>query len=105
MISSEMPLKNDDRLNIRLPGDLLVTLEEIQKKHGLNATEIARRCLEAVADFYNKHGFFSFPVRLEPEAGFIERAIQYGTSVNLGGLDKEKAAETTRAKATGKKAG
>jgi hypothetical protein len=49
---------------------MLVTLAEIQEKHGLNATEIARRLLEKVCEFYRVNGYFAFPVRLFPEAEF-----------------------------------
>jgi hypothetical protein len=105
MLSAEMPLKNDDRLNIRVPGDLLATLDEIQKKHGLSATEIARRCLEGVAEFYRENGYFAFPVKIQP--GDVWAKIHQQTSANLTGIEKEKAkaGETARAKATGKKAG
>jgi antitoxin component of RelBE/YafQ-DinJ toxin-antitoxin module len=69
---NEMPQKNDDRLAIRLPGELLETLAEIQEKHGLTPTEIARRCLDQVAGFYRENGYFSFPVHIVPNAEFLK---------------------------------
>jgi hypothetical protein len=64
-----------------MPGELLETLAEIQTRHGLTPTEIARRCLEQVAEFYRKNGFFSFPVHIEPEAAFLQRARQYKSAI------------------------
>jgi hypothetical protein len=84
---NDMALKNNDRLNIRLPSDLISTLNEIQEKHGLGASEITRRCLEAVAEFYRQHGFFSFPVKMEPEAGWLMRAVEYQAAQNKTGAE------------------
>lgn len=98
---NDMALKNDDRLNIRLPGELLETLADIQAKHGLNATEIARRCLEQVAAFYREHGFFTFPVKIEPEAGFLERAMQYKTDSAIAGAKREAEAKEKPRRKTG----
>lgn len=94
---NEMPQKNDDRLAIRLPGELLETLSEIQSRHGLTPTEIARRCLEQVAEFYRKNGFFTFPVHIEPEAAFLQRARSFLESSDAGlpavaGTDAEREA-------------
>jgi hypothetical protein len=85
--------KKTGQLNISLPPELVVTLDEIRAKHGLNGTEIARRLLESVAEFYRLHGYFSFPVRLWPEAEFLTAVINtQETAADRARLAKSEAA-------------
>ena len=102
MVSADMPLKNDDRLTIRLPSDLLTTLEEIQKQHGLNATEIARRCLEQVAAFYRENGYFAFPVKILPEKEFLQNVVRTTEAARLAAVAQEEG-EAELAKLTSQK--
>lgn len=90
MNTREMAAKNDDRITVRLPGDILETLAVIQEKHGLTSPEIARRLLEQVCEFYTVHGYFAFPVRLFPEAEFLTNVVNTA----------ETAADRARLKAT-----
>jgi hypothetical protein len=68
---NDMPQKNDDRLSVRVPSELRAVLAEIEEKHGYGEPLLARKCLEAVAAFYKKHGYFSFPVHVVPDAEFV----------------------------------
>jgi hypothetical protein len=43
-------------------------LNAIDEKHGIAPVELARRLVEAACSFYETHGWFSFPVVIEPEA-------------------------------------
>lgn len=101
MLPSEMPLKNDDRLSIRLPGDILEKLAAIQEKHGLTPTEIARRLLEQVCEFYTVHGYFAFPVRIFPEAEFLTSVLQ--TTETAADREKLRTSELARAKSKNQK--
>lgn len=117
MMSIEVS-KKSGQLNISISPELLDTLEAIRAAHGVPPPELARVLLSKAAEFYQTHGFFTLPVRLEPESGFIERTIQYGTTTAIQGAKNdakvhpetlanptENAGEKARARATGKKVG
>jgi hypothetical protein len=94
---NDMPQKNDDRLSVRVPSELRAVLAKIEEKHGYTEPVLARKCLEAVAAFYEKNGFFSFPVRIEPEAAFLQSTRSFLESSDAGlpgvaGTDAEREA-------------
>ena len=105
MYLSNVAQKFDAQLNFKMPRALLDGLNEIKKAHGLEPAEVLRRLGDAAVAFYQENGFFSFPVRLEPEEGFIMRAIRYQSATNLSAAtaNAEKADETTQAKTPGKR--
>lgn len=103
MHTDEQMAKKSDQISVRLDPDTFKALTEIHEKHGLEPVAVARRCLDAVAAFYRENGYFAFPVKLQP--GDLWAEIHAKSAANYAGMEKEKAAETARAKATGKKAG
>lgn len=65
-----MPKKrnNEDVLGLRglLPYREFITA--MDTKHKIPPAELGRGLFAAAAEFYRVHGWFSFPVRIEPEA-------------------------------------
>ncbi|RRK02433.1 hypothetical protein Ga0100230_004625 [Opitutaceae bacterium TAV3] len=59
-------MKNDGQLNIRLPEEVLNSLLKIEESHGMTANEVLRRLAFSAAQFYQKHGWFSFPATVTP---------------------------------------
>lgn len=72
MQSRDMPAKNDGRITLRLPTDLVARLAPIETKHRYTPADIARDLLEAAADFYEKHGYFVLPLQVAPSKEFIK---------------------------------
>ena len=79
-----------EQISVRMPPELYRTLMEIEKKHGLPATEVARRALEEIAAFYKKHGWLSFPLRIEPLTGRLEIIRPKTGEINVWDLSAEK---------------
>lgn len=72
-----MPIKKEftDVIFVRGLSHRAEAINAIAKKHRIVPVDLARGLVEAACDFYERHGFFSFPVRIEPEAfqqGYIE---------------------------------
>ena len=59
--------KNDARLELRLPASVFKTLEKIEKTHEIKPQDLLRHLASKVAVFYDKNGWFSFPVTITPE--------------------------------------
>jgi hypothetical protein len=77
------------QLNFGVTDETHRIVMEITRKHRTQPTDLCRGLVEAACDFYEQHGFFSFPVRIEPEAfqhGYItkvaEPASPYGERPN-----------------------
>jgi hypothetical protein len=51
-----------EQISVRMPPELYRTLMQIEKKHGLLATEIARRALEEIAVFYKHPRVAQLPI-------------------------------------------
>lgn len=79
-----------EQISVRMPPELYRTLTEIEKKHGIPVTEVARRALEEIAAFYKKHGWLSFPLRIEPVAGRLEIVRPKTGEINVWDLHAEK---------------
>lgn len=79
-----------EQISVRMPPELYRTLMQIEKKHGLSATEIARRALEEIAGFYNKHGWLNFPLRIEPLAGRLVMIRPKIGEINVWDLHADK---------------
>lgn len=79
-----------EQISVRMPPELYRTLMQIEKKHGLPATEVARRALEEIAAFYKKHGWLSFPLRIEPLAGRLEMIRPKTGEINVWDLHADK---------------
>lgn len=58
----------EDVLFVRGLSHIAEELNAIQQKHRTSPTDLARGLLEAACAFYRTHGWFSFPVVIEPEA-------------------------------------
>jgi len=67
--------KKTEQISVRMDPALYRTLTEIERRHGLPPTEMARRALEEIAAFYKQHGWFSFPARIEPKEKLLRDAL------------------------------
>lgn len=65
-----MPKKGitSGQLGVRVDEETVRTLLVMEEKHRVAPVDLARGLLEAACQFYREHGWFSFPVRIEPEA-------------------------------------
>lgn len=65
-----MPKKraNEDTLGLRGLSPFSDFIAAMDEKHHVTPQELGRGLFAAAASFYREHGFFSFPVRIEPEA-------------------------------------
>lgn len=57
----------DAQISVKMSKELKARLQKIVVKHGLPLPEILRRLGAAAADFYDEHGWFSFPAIIIPE--------------------------------------
>ena len=89
MNSNDVALKLDAQMTLKMPKALLDGLQRIKDSHGTEPAEVLRRLAEAAVQFHQQHGFFTFPVKVEPEAGFLERAMQYKTDSAIAGAKRE----------------
>lgn len=64
-----MPKKEfNGTISLRCDDAMSATLKDIHLKHQVPPVALARGLIEAALRFYTEHRFFSFPVRIEPEA-------------------------------------
>lgn len=56
------------QINISISEQTRATLDAIAAKHGTPVTDVCRRLIEEACLFFDQHGWFTFPVRIEPEA-------------------------------------
>jgi len=88
-----MAQKFDAQLNLKMPKALLEGLQSIKESHGLEPAEVLRRLGEAAVAFYHEKKYFSFPVRLWPEAEFLTAVINTAeTPADRARLAKSEAA-------------
>lgn len=59
--------KKTGQLSVRVSSDLQSGLEAIEAKHHIGQAEIVRGLVAAAVAFFNKEGWFSFPVKITPE--------------------------------------
>jgi PAS domain S-box-containing protein len=59
--------KVTDTIFARGVSHLAPTINAIDARHGIAPAEFTRKLLEAACKFYKDHGWFSFPVKIEPE--------------------------------------
>ena len=72
----------DTQLNVKMPKELLARLRILERVHGISPAEALRRLGEEMANFYDQNGWFSFPVKIQPQ--FPPRMV------NVWNLDSEK---------------
>ena len=56
-------------LGVRLDSSLARRLERFESLTGVEATKLARSCLEAALDHFDRHGSITFPLIVEPSRG------------------------------------
>jgi hypothetical protein len=79
----DLMAKKTGQLNVRIDPSLTGALDEIEQKFRIGQSELVRGLVEAAVQFYKKNGFFAFPVVIEPEASFLQRARQYKSDADL----------------------
>lgn len=71
--------KLTDRITVRFDEAQSAVLSELEHKHKVPAADCIRGLVAAMADFYQEHGWFSFPARIEPErfqSEIIDEAVK-----------------------------
>ena len=64
-----MPKKGfNGQIGLRCSDEMSATLKEIERTHRIAPIELARGLVDATCQFYRQHGWFSFPVVIQPEA-------------------------------------
>lgn len=62
------PARIKDKVFARGVDHISEDLNRLCEKHNIPPANLVRGLLEAAVEFYRKHGWFTFPVRIEPEA-------------------------------------
>lgn len=57
----------DAQITLKMPSALKRRVDGLYEKTGIQPAELFRRLAGAAADFYERHGWFSFPVSVTPE--------------------------------------
>ena len=58
--------KKSGQLNVKVTPEQEAFIAELEK-HRITGPELVRGLLDAAADFYAEHGWFSFPLTITPE--------------------------------------
>lgn len=77
----------DAQLNVKMPKRLLTTLRDIERQHGITPADQLRRLAEEMATFFDQHGWFSFPVRILPEAEIAKRIKPITGKIDIWSLN------------------
>lgn len=75
MTTLEVVAKKTGQLNVRIDPWLQDALEEIEENHRIGQSEMVRGLVEAAVHFYKQHGWFGFPVTIEPKEEVL-RALE-----------------------------
>jgi hypothetical protein len=91
-----------DYIFARGVSHLAADINSIRERHKIEPADLVRGLLEAAAKFYRDQGFFSFPVRIEPEdfqRSYIARGASFSGATlpgkGAGSLAAGKAAPET----------
>lgn len=71
--------KKSGQLNISITPEQAAFLEKLAR-HRITAPELVRGLIDAAASFYEKNGWFSFPVTITPETFQNQEAAPSGKS-------------------------
>ncbi len=85
MENSVVPQKFNAQITVKVTAETLAKFKKIEAKHGLNPSDALRRLGDAMLAFYEQYGFFSFPVKMEPEEGWLMRAAELAAEQNRQG--------------------
>ena len=72
--------KNDARLTVRLPSEVLGVLVKIEQRHKLAPQDVLRALAEEAAALFNEQGDFHFPVHIVPGERPAARRRQSGAA-------------------------
>ena len=75
--------KKSAQISVRMDQKLYDTLTHIEERHGITSQEIARRCLEQIVEFYEKNGWFGFPLKIEPPTELLKEMLAKNPSLEL----------------------
>lgn len=88
--------KLSDQVSVRISPEWRETLRSIEEKHRIPPPEFIRGLVEAGLDFYRQHGWFAFPVSIQPGAEYVQAVAETQSRYEAG--------PTPPAPAKGKKA-
>ena len=74
-ISACVP-KLSDQVSVRIAPEWRETLRAIEEKHRIPPPEFIRGLVEAGLEFYREHGWFAFPVSVQPVRDYVQAVAE-----------------------------
>lgn len=68
--------KLSDQVSVRIAPEWRETLRAIEEKHRIPPPEFIRGLVEAGLEFYREHGWFAFPVSVQPVRDYVQAVAE-----------------------------
>lgn len=68
--------KLSDQVSVRIDPEWRETLRSIEEKHRIPAPEFIRGLVDAGLEFYRTHGWFAFPVSVQPGEAYVQAVAE-----------------------------
>ncbi len=68
--------KLSDQVSVRISPEWRETLRSIEEKHRIPPPEFIRGLVEAGLQFYQTHGWFAFPVSVQPMRDYVQAVAE-----------------------------
>ena len=68
--------KLSDQVSVRINPEWRDTLRAIEEKHRIPPPEFIRGLVEAGLAFYREHGWFAFPVSVQPGSDYVQAVAE-----------------------------
>lgn len=68
--------KLSDQVSVRIASEWRETLRAIEEKHRIPPPEFIRGLVEAGLEFYREHGWFAFPVNVQPVRDYVQAVAE-----------------------------
>lgn len=68
--------KLSDQVSVRISPEWRETLRAIEEKHRIPPPDFIRGLVEAGLEFYREHGWFAFPVSVQPVRDYVQAVAE-----------------------------
>lgn len=68
--------KLSDQVSVRISPEWRETLRAIEDKHRIPPPDFIRGLVEAGLEFYREHGWFAFPVSVQPVRDYVQAVAE-----------------------------
>ena len=68
--------KLSDQVSVRIDPEWRETLRTIEEKHRIPPPDFIRGLVAAGLDFYRAHGWFAFPVSVQPVRDYVQAVAE-----------------------------